>query len=83
MVLPLEHQTWDGLSNYSQGLEYIVYFIVSLAYFYNQYVKLIWYYCTKNTRLGLACQTILQVCHLLHQENMKLLICTYFVLIEI
>ena len=41
MVLLLEHQTWDGLSNYSQGLEYIVHFIVGLAYFYNQYVKLI------------------------------------------
>ena len=27
MVLLLEHQTWDGLSNYSQGLEYIVHYI--------------------------------------------------------
>ena len=36
MVLPLEHQTWDGLSNYSQGLEYIVHYIVSLAHFYNK-----------------------------------------------
>ena len=59
MVLPLEHQTWVGLSNYSQGLEYIVHYIVSLAHFYNEYVKLIWYYC-KNTGFGLACQTILQ-----------------------
>ena len=33
MVLPLEHQTWDGLSNYSQGLEYIVHYIVGLAHF--------------------------------------------------
>ena len=57
MVLPLEHQTWDGLSNYSQGLEYIVYYIVSLTHFYNKYVKLIWYY-HKNAGLGLACQTI-------------------------
>ena len=47
----------DGLSNYSQGLEYIVQNIVSLAHFYNKYVKLIWYY-RKNTGLGLACQTI-------------------------
>ena len=57
MVLLLEHQTWVGLSNYSQGLEYIVHYIVSLAHFYNKYVKLIWYY-HKNTGLGLACQTI-------------------------
>ena len=28
-----------------QGLEYIVHFIVGLAYFYNKYVKSIWYYC--------------------------------------
>ena len=27
-----------------QGLEYIVHFIVGLAYFYNKYVKSIWYY---------------------------------------
>ena len=44
MVLLLEHQTWVGLSNYSQGLEYIVHYIVGLAHFYNKYVKLIWYY---------------------------------------
>ena len=57
MVLPYEHRTCIGLSNYSQWLEYIVHFFDGLAYFYNKYVKLIWYY-RKNTGLGLACQTI-------------------------